>query len=152
MPEVRPTVMRLKKPDDWIKRQLENLRRVGEDNYKVGIRFPKKDPIAAGIAAQDRYEEMMRKKEVLERRKIKLEATDINEWGGYADTIGAPRLVEGVTAREKEVRDFVTAWQPILLDHVDSIDKMPDVTDKDREDRMLANLRGLKAKKLAWLK
>jgi len=152
MPPERAVVTRLISPDDWIKRQLDTLRAVGEANYRTGIAAPKRDPIAAGIEAEDRWAAMVKKAADERRRARALEAVNIDEWYGYTINIGAPRLVEGVTKREKEVRDFVVAWQPILLDHVDAIDKMPDVTDKDREDRMLANLRGLKAKKLAWLK
>jgi hypothetical protein len=58
--------------------------------------------------------------------------------------------VEGVTKREKKVDKFVRAWQPVLSDHVSTIDALPDVTDADRENRMLENLRGLKTKKGAW--
>ena len=146
----KPTPKRLLSPEEWRARQIGNLKAVGETNYKQGIASPKKDPIAAGIEAQPRYEAQMKKDEVLARRKAALEATNIEEWYAYSAAIGAPRLVDGVVKREKEVADFINSWQPILASHVESIDKMPNVTDKDREERMLANLRGLKALKGKW--
>jgi len=152
MPEERAVVTRLKKPEDWIKRQLDNLKAVGEANFKVGIAYPKKDTIAEGIAAEDKFEAAMKKALEEERRKKALEFVTLQEWYGYSKDIGAPRLVEGVTKREKEVKDFVTGWQPILLDHVAKIDVMPEVTDREREERILANLRGLKAAKGTWRK
>jgi len=152
MPEERAVVTRLKKPEDWIKRQLENLKAVGEDNFKVGIAYPKKDTIAEGIAAEAKYAAAIKKAVDEERRKKALEFVTLQEWFGYSKDIGAPRLVEGVTKREKEVKDFVVSWQPILLDHVAKIDVMPEVTDREREERILANLRGLKAAKGTWRK
>ncbi|MHC1623138.1 MAG: hypothetical protein ACXQTR_00935 [Candidatus Methanospirareceae archaeon] len=143
-------VVRILPPEEWKKRQLETLRSVGRQNYMQGISMPKKDPIEAGIAAQSRYEEQMRKEEVLKRREAALRATNMSEWYAYASEIGAERLVDGVIKREKKVDRFIKAWQPILADHVATIDALPDVTDADRENRMIENLRGLKAKKGAW--
>jgi len=73
----------------------------------------------------------------------------MDEWYAYAQHFAA-RLVAGVTGREKEVHDSVTPWQPIVESHVRKIDEMPEVTDAEREARMLANLRGLKALKGTW--
>ena len=146
----KATPKRLLSPDEWRQRQIGNLKAVGGTNYKQGIAAPKKDPIAAGIAAEDRYQEALKKAFEERRRQKALEATNMDEWYVYASILGSDRLVEGVTKREKEVADFVNAWQPILLDHVTKIDAMPAVTDSDREQRMLANLRGLKALKGKW--
>jgi len=91
MPEERAVVTRLKKPDDWIKRQLENLKAVGEANFKVGVAYPKKDTIAEGIAAEDKFEAAMKKALEEERRKKALEYVTLQEWFGYTMNIGAPR-------------------------------------------------------------
>ena len=140
-------IRRLLSPDEWVKRQIDTLKSVGAANYKVGIAGPKRDPIEAGIAAQGRYEEQMRKDEVLKRREASLRKTNMAEWYKYSSELGAARLVDGVTKREPKVRSFVTTFQPLLSDHVSKIDALADVTDSDRETRMLENLRGLKALK-----
>jgi len=147
-----PVPTRLLPPKDWIEKQIGTLEAVGETNYRIRVKIPKKLPISEGVKAQPKYEAQMKKPEVLKRRETKLKAVTEAEWLGYTLEIGAPRLVEGVTKRRKEVEDFVDAWQPILLDHVKKIDVMPEVTDREREERMLANLRGLKALKAAWVK
>jgi len=146
----KASVKRILSPDEWRKKQIDTLKAVGEANYKIGIASPKKDPIAAGIEAEDKWAERVKKAIEEQRRKKGLQATNIDEWYAYSAAIGAGRLVDGVTKREKEVADFVTSWQPILTDHVSKIDQMPAVTDKDMEERMLANLRGLKALHGAW--
>ena len=149
MPE-RATVTRILKPEDWINRQLSTLKSVGEMNYGTGIASPRKDPIAAGIAAEDRYASQTRKAIDEGRRARALQATNIDEWFTYSDKIGKGRLVEGVTKREKEVRDFVGPWHAMISDHVSKLDVLPAVTDADMENRVLTNLRGLKGMKGAW--
>ncbi len=143
-------VSRLLPPDEWRKRQIGNLKAVGEQNYRQGIERPKKDPIEAGIAAEDKWAARI-KEAIEEKRRAKaLQATNMQEWAAFAEQIGASRLVEGVTKREVKVDRFVKGWQPLLLDLVQKIDQMPAVTDSDMEQRMLENLRGLKALKGAW--
>jgi len=147
---VRPTVTRLIKPEKWIERQLGNLKAVGEPNYLVGISYPKKDPIAEGIAAEEIYAAEV-KKAIDEKRRAKaLATTNIEEWFGYTKEIGAPRLVEGVTKREKEVRDFVNPWHTILSSHIAELDKMPKVTLRQRIDKAVKNIEGLVALKGKW--
>ena len=144
------SVTRILPPDEWRKRQIGNLKAVGETNYRQGIARPKKDPIEAGIAAEDKWAARIKEAIDEQRRKKALQATSMQEWFNYANEIGAGRLVEGVTKREAKVDKFVKAWQPLLLDHVSKIDEMSAVTDSDMEQRMLENLRGLKALKGAW--
>lgn len=141
---------RILSPSEWVQRQIKNLEAVGAENYKVGIAYPKKDPISAAIAAEDRWAAQIKKAIEKQSRKKALEATNMDEWYAYTSVLGPDRLVEGVKVRQKEVNDFVTTWQPLLAEHVAKIDAMPAVTDKDMEERMLANLRGLKSLKGAW--
>jgi len=142
-------VKRILDPETWKKRQLETLKAVGEANYSVGITFPKHDPIKKGIEKEKKYAQAMKKVIEEQRRKKGLEFTDISEWYAYSDKFKG-RLVEGVVIRENEVAKFVDGYNPILLDHLKKIDPMPDVTDREREEKMLENLRGLKAIKGKW--
>jgi len=144
-PKPNPAVVkRLLDPKDWVEKQISTLRAVGRENYLTGIKFPKKDPIEAGIAAQKKYEEQMKKEEVLKRREEALKATNMDEWAAMAEILGADKLVDGVEKRRYKVERFVEKYQPALKAHLDVIDAMPDVTDADREKRMIENLRGLK--------
>jgi len=141
------TVTRVISPDAWKKRQIDTLKAVGEANYKVGIAKPRKDPIAAGIAAEEKYAVETKKAIEEKRRAAALEKTNMAEWYKYTSDIGAGRLVDGVTKRVAKVDKFVKTFQPMLVSHLSSIDALADVTDSDREQRMLENLRGLKALK-----
>jgi len=141
------TVQRVLSPSDWKKRQLDTLKSVGETNYKQGIKTPKKDPIAAGIAAEDAYAAAVKKAIENASRKAALMKTNMGDWFKYAMEIGAGKLVEGVTKREAKVDAFITAFQPLLSTHLGKIDTLESATDAQRENKMLENVRGLKALK-----
>jgi hypothetical protein len=141
------TVRRILSPDEWKNRQINTLKAVGQANYKTGIASPRKDPIEAGIAAEGKYAEETRKAIDAKRRVTGLQKTSMAEWYKYASDLGANKLVDGVTKREDKVTKFVTTFQPMLGSLLGKIDGMADATDSDREQRMLENLRGLKALK-----
>jgi len=146
----RAVVTRVKPPEKWIERQLGNLKAVGEANYAIGVAFPKRDPIDAGIAAENVYAAQV-KIAIDEKRRMKaLQATNMDEWYGYSINIGKPRLVDGVVLREKEVKDFVAPWHPMLLEHLSKIDALPRVTLRQRIDKAVKNIEGLVALKGKW--
>lgn len=140
-----PVVTRILSPTDWKERQINTLKQVGEANYAVGITKPRKDPIAAGIAAEGKFNNAMKKALDSRARAHGLEGTTMQEWGAYTENIGRGRLVEGVTKREAKITGFLQTYQPLLADHVGKLDALPVDTDGDREQKVLANLRGLKA-------
>lgn len=142
-----PTVTRVMPAEAWVAKQIGNLQAVGETNYRAGITMPKKDPIKAGIAAQPKYESAMRDPKVLARRKESLEKTNMDEWASMAERVGAPALVRGVTERQYKIERFVGSYVSKLAEHLRTIDALPDVTDADRERRMIENRKGLKALK-----
>ena len=141
------SVQRVISPEAWKKRQIATLKAVGRTNYLEGIAAPKADPIERGKATEEKYAAAMRKALEDEARKKGLEKTDMAEWYKYAHDIGADKLVDGVVKREAKVGKFITAYQPMLVAHLAKIDALDEETDSDRENKMLENLRGLKALK-----
>jgi hypothetical protein len=138
-------IVRILPPDEWKKRQINTLQSVGQTNYSQGISMPKKDPIQAGIEAEDLYAARIRNAIDKRLRALGLSATNVQEWYKYASQLGANKLVDGVVKREAKVGDFVGKWVPILSDHVSKLDAMKVTTDAEAEQKMLANLRGLKS-------
>jgi hypothetical protein len=141
------SVTRLIPAGEWLAKQIGNLQAVGETNYRAGITRPKKDPIQAGIAAQGAYEAAMRDPKVLARRAAGLRRTNMDEWASMAERVGAARLVQGVTERQYKVERFLSGYVPKLAAHLQKIDALPNVTDADRERRMVENLKGLRGLK-----
>jgi hypothetical protein len=139
------SISRLPSPDDWRAKQIGNIKAVGETNYRAKIGKPKKSPIAAGIAAEDKFADAMRKALDAKSRASGLKSVTDDEWLTYATELGAGRLVEGVTKREPKVKKFIDAFQPMLADHLTKVDPMANVTLADRKAKMLANVDGLVA-------
>jgi hypothetical protein len=139
------TITRIPSPEDWRAKQIGNIKAVGETNYRAKIVKPKKDPIAAGIDAEAKYANEMRRVIETKAREAGLRATNADEWLSYAESIGAPRLVDGVVKREPKVAKFLGKWQPLLKSHVDKLDTMANATLADRKSKMLANVDGLVA-------
>lgn len=140
-------VKRVISPEEWKNRQLNTLKAVGRANYLTGISAPKADPIARGIETEPKFADAMRKAIDTGARKRGLEKTDMAEWYRYARDLGADKLVDGVVKREAKVTEFTSTFQPMLVSHLAKIDALPEATDSDRENKMLENLRGLKALK-----
>jgi len=145
----RPTVTRVIDPDTWIRRQIKMVKEVAEDNYRIGIGYPKQDPIKAGIEAEDAWWEGLKNAKEKQLRVIGLKATNMEEWHGYSLAF-ADRLSDGIVKREKEIHDFVDPWHPLLLRHLAEVDKKPKVTLKQRVDKAVANMEGLAALKAKW--
>jgi len=152
--EIAPrfTPQRLLPPDKWRERQLENLRAVGRKNYEARVPLAKRDPIAAGIAAEEKWWSELDVAHREKRRIIALQDTNAEEWLTYTIKLGAPRLVDGVVLREPEVKSFVDRWHPIISDHLTKIDPLPTVTLDDRVRKVEQNIRGLAALHGAWRK
>jgi len=140
-------VRRLISPQDWQKRQLDTLNAVGQANYKLGVQNPRKDPIQAGIAAEDSWRNGLKAAQDRNARVKGLEKTNMAEWAGYAENIGAGKLVEGVTKRAAKVSKFLTSYVPLLTDTVQKLDQMPTATASDRNAKVIANLEALRALK-----
>jgi hypothetical protein len=145
----KATVQRVLSPEAWIQRQIGNLKSVGETNYRIGIAFPKADPIAKGIAAEDVWAAQVKAAADARRRAARLAKTNMDEWYAYSQAF-AGRLVEGVATREKEVHDFVKPWHPLLLSHLAEIDKLPTTTLANRIQKAVKNIEGLAALKGKW--
>jgi len=139
------TVTRILDPTTWRNRQIVNLKAVGASNYKIGIGYPRKDPIKAGIDAEAAFKDAMKKVTDGELRKKGLEGTNMEEWFGFSSNIGAGRLEEGVVKRETKVAKFLEKYNPLLKAHVDAMDKLETGTDTQRKEKMIKNLEGLKA-------
>jgi hypothetical protein len=129
------TIRRLISPTDWQNRQINTLKAVGEANYRVGVTTPKKDPIAAGIAAEGKWANAMQRAIQDGTRAKNLGETTAAEWESYATNIGAGRLVDGVVRRQAKISNFLQAYVPELTNILGTIDQMPTATASDRNGK-----------------
>jgi len=142
-------IERIKSPEFYRDKLIRNITAVGASNYLAGIKRPKKDPIAAGIAAEPKYKDQITKAVNEGRRAKHLGFATKELWYEIAEK-RADQLPVGVSIRASKVDRFWRGWAPILKAHVEELDKMSVATFGDRKNKMLKNVEGLVAKKGAW--
>lgn len=138
------SVRRILSPTEWVERQIDNLKAVGKKEYEKGIKSPKADPIQRGIDTEEKWANRVKEAIENESRKKGLSKTNMAEWYKMSSELGAGNLVAGVEKRRHKVERFVKEYAPALETHLAAIDAMDEDTDTAREEKMLANLRGLK--------
>lgn len=143
-------VTRLIPPTDWVNRQINGLKANGQTNYIQGIQKPKKDTILAGVAGEAKYANMVQQAIQKGTRAKNLAKVTLQEWETNSETIGAPRLVDGVVRRQYKVNNFVTAFSPLLLNLLGSVDQMPTGTASERDQKSQAMIQGLRALRGTW--
>lgn len=144
------TITRLISPADWMNRQLNTLKAVGQTNYTQGIQKPRKDPIQAGVAAEAKWANQVQAAISKGTRAKNLGKVTATEWETYAETIGAPRLVDGVVRRQAKIQTFLNAWNPMLLNLLGTVDAMPTGTASERDQKAAAMINGLRALRGTW--
>ena len=135
--------------DRIVPKQIERAQAAAPD-YKAGVMAPARDPIAAARAANAKRIANLQKSLTNKTWENTMAKLTMADWQGPASTKGADRFGPGVAAAEAKIRAFWSKWHPILSGVQTAVRAMPETTDSQREARMLANLRGLKAKKGTW--
>ena len=143
-------VMPLRPIDAIIEKQIGAVKAVGRKNYEAGIMNPRADPIESAIAAKEKWWNNVSIAHDKNRFEEGLRGVTMSEWYAYSADIGAPRYMDGVIKREAKINKFWRGWHPLLDTHVATIRAMTDVTEDDRERRMVENKRGLLALHGQW--
>lgn len=138
-----PAVTRMKSAQASAKKWADNLSAVGEQHYREGIANPKRSWQASAIGGQGAYENKMRDPATLKRRETAIRNVSDDEWAAQAER-GAGRLVQGALDRLPKTERKFQAIAQLMGPHLQRIDAMPSDTPAAREQRMVANLRGMR--------
>lgn len=129
-------------PEEWAEKQVKNASAAAQEWLK-NVKRPRRDPLKAAIAAAPKRAEKVR--QALEEKKWEKAMAKVDEDVMYAviDAVGAEGYRRGVEARKSKVVARVKELQPMVTVLKKEIEAMPDVTDADREARLLAARRGM---------
>jgi len=139
----------VKAAERWVKKQIERAR-VATEDYKEGVQNPERDPIKAALDANEKRIKKLQESIAKKTWESKMSKLTLADWQEPTLKKGVDRFGPGVEAAEEKIRKFVSSWRPKLEAIQNAVRAMPDVTDADREKRMLENLRRLKAAKGTW--
>ena len=79
-----------------------------------------------------------------------MKSIDRSLYRSIIEQVAASAYDTAVSVKKVKQQRFADQWAPILVKHQAKIHAMPNVTDADRERRMIENLRGLKRLKGVW--
>lgn len=129
-------------PEEWAEKQTKNASAAAATWLK-NVKRPRRDPIKSAIAAGPKRAEKVR--EALELKKWEKAMARVDEDIMFAvvDAVGAEGYRRGVEARKAKVVARAKELQPLVTALKKEIETMPDVTDADREARLLAARRGM---------
>jgi len=139
----------VKSAERWKKRWHEKATAAVED-FREGVLAPERNPIEEALKKYEKWKSNLLAAIKEDRWKKTMAKIPMEEWQTFASTIGADRYSGGIEAKKEKQANFVDKWRP----HLEAIQKdvraLPDVTDLEREKRMLENLRRLKKAKGIW--
>ncbi len=131
----RMTALQIKGVEDNKKKWLENTTNPRK-NFKVEALKPD---------AVERYKESMRQVIEEDRHKGGMELVNEAETIAIIKAVGADGYAKAVKAREAKILRAHKSLDSDRLALAAVVDDLPTVTDDDREEKMIANVRGLKA-------
>jgi len=131
-----PVTKKVKSADRWARQQVESAV-ASSGKWLDGVKNPSRDPIAAGIDADDKWKDKMAQAIKEDRRKKGLQKTSAAEVVAVAERLGPGVYSSGVEARTAKVVKTVGELQPLAQSVSDAIQGMSDKTDADREKRLL---------------
>jgi len=132
--EVGPRVL---EPEEWAAKQMERATAAAAEWLKRVTR-PRKNPIQAAIAAagkrRDKLEESLR----LGKWEKAMEKVDPEIMYAVIEAVGETGFKRGIENRKAKIEARIKELQPLVLEVARTIDEMPEVTEADREKRLLA--------------
>lgn len=136
-----PTVI---SPDKWAAKMIARATAAGSD-WLAGVTNPSRDPVQAAIAANAKYKAKLLASIQSDKWAKTMAKVDSGMIATIAQAIGAGGYTNGITARTAKINKVVADLQPRVMALKATIMAMPDVTDADREARMIAAKRGMQA-------
>lgn len=133
----------VKEPKKWIEKQLARVR-VSEGDYKAGIEAPERDPIKAALDANAKRVKKLQESITNKTWEKAMARVTMGDWQKKALDLGVRHFIEGVEANVDKITKFVEGFHPKLSAIQSSVKAMPEVTEAERDARVLAMIRGLR--------
>ena len=140
----RPLAPRVPEVADIVAKHAERTAAAG-DAWKAGVLRPKKDPVQAAIAAKGKWAAKLTEAIRDDSFAKGLAAVDEDEMVRIIESTSPSVFTDGVARRSGKYRAKMEKARPMVLALAVEIDKMPQDTEAQREARMLAATRGMRA-------
>jgi hypothetical protein len=115
------------------------------ETWKAGVLSPRKSPKAQAIASNARYKGQMQAAIAADSYLHGVQNIDEDAMAATVNALGAGVYTQGIAARLPKIQASLEKMQPMKAALKATIDAMANVTDADREARMLSNKRGMQS-------
>jgi len=139
----------VKSAEKWVEKQLARVRVAGGD-FKDGVNAVTESPAAKALAANAKRVAKLQESIAKKTWEAKMSKVSLEDWKSKASTIGADRFISGVEANVDKIEKFVRSFQPKLSSLAASVNAMPETSEAERDNRVLAMVRGLRKLKGQW--
>lgn len=147
----RTLAPRLPEVADWANTQITNTVNAAE-RWKKNTMTPRKDPIAEAKKAGPKWENAVKKAIADKNFEKGLAATDEEAMIDAIDKTDPSDFARAVQKREMKITHKLDRLRPLVVAHCQAIDALPTDTEAQREDKVIKNLRGMRAIKAAMRK
>lgn len=130
-------------PDKWAKKMLERSANAGQD-WLDGVKNPSRDPAQAAVKAAPKWKQKMQDAIASGKWEKKMAKVNGAEIAAAAERAGPSAYTQGIANRSEKITRVIADLQPRVSALQNKINSLPDVTDADREKKMIENMRGMK--------
>jgi len=133
----------VKSATEWAEKQVRRSLEAADD-YARGVQNPERPWKESTIKADAKRKANLAKAESEGRWLKRIQSKDEGEWSRKASTVGARNYGPGVKDAEDKIKRFAEIQAPQVQALQGKVHGMPDVSEDDRKNRLLANFEGMK--------
>lgn len=133
---------RVPEADVWADKMIDRAISASSD-WLAGVLSPRKNPIEAAIAADGKRKQRLEEAEREKRWLGSMKRVDIDAMYETIEAVGQSAYTQGLEARRTKVKNKIAKLRPLVHALAETLDKMPQDTDQQREAKMIAAKRGM---------
>ena len=128
--------------DTWFKRYVKSATDAATD-WEERTLTPRKDPIQAAIAANEKRKDRLAQAEKEEKWLKTMQKRTVNDVFEGVQAVKASGYASGVDAKKAKAERRIKELQPLTESLAKSLDQLSTATKKDRADKMIAARDGM---------
>lgn len=131
-------------PNAVLKKWQDNTSNATE-SMKAGVNAVTVNPAQQAAASADLWQRNVSSQEAKDKFQSGLNAVSLSDWKQSMLSKGATNMANGVRAAGAKMQKFLTAFLPVAAASSDQIANMPKGSEQNSIDRMVQNMRNMKA-------
>jgi hypothetical protein len=131
-------------PEQWQKKLTDRSGAAGQD-WLDGVKNPIRDPVQAALKAEGKWKAKMQDAITKGTWAKKMAKVDSAAMKATAERVGPGAYTQGIAARSDKILAAGARILPKIYAAADQVGAMPDTTEADRDARMMANVKAMRA-------